>query len=73
VINGKLIHQADLGRVNAPTNRDVQYGREGVAGCEDQLGFGEGQDMVEFLGLAAGVRPHVDTACTDNAEEQGGI
>lgn len=55
VVDGSLVYEADLCWVDAPGCGDIEDGGEGIASCEDQFGLGEAEDVVEFLGVAAGV------------------
>lgn len=55
MVDGSLVYEADLCWVDAPGCGDIEDGGEGIASCEDQFGLGEAEDVVEFLGVAAGV------------------
>jgi hypothetical protein len=55
VVDGVLVHEADLRWVDASASGDVEDGGEGIACCEDQFGLGKAEDVIEFLGVASGV------------------
>lgn len=73
MIRRRHVEQTDLAGEHAATDRDIEHGRQRIRRRDDQLGLCEFENMIQFAGLAPGVRTHVHTPSADNTEEQGGV